>query len=520
MRAKWLILLKVQLTGLLGINKAKHSDDARVKRRTAGGIAAVCIVGFVILFYAALIAVGFCLQGLGKNLPALSVALSSLIVFIFTLFQGRNLLFSAKDYDAVMSLPVSHGEIILSRLLCAYLSNLAFALAIALPVHVVYFVFEGFSPGVFGTALLASLLSPVLPLTLGAALSVLAAGLTARMKHRNLLQTLLAVAFFVAAMVASFSFSFSANAGENGPDLSAMFGVLVGKMYPPALLVDKTVSGDAVWGIFAFAGISLAAGALFVAIVSLFFAKINTALLSRASRAGYRTKDVRASSAFSALVRFTILYPPFFEHTLQNTSGGGNARRLFGRGSGHFSARRHDCRRFAPCDCGQIFFYYPPFDVLVGQYVIADEFFVRGILSRGPVRLARRPSERDDVQNVRHALFERGVDIAFVRRGEVAQVYRFGRGGIERRHEVLVHHLRHEGRVRRDDLRERDEHGVERGVRRRLVLRHLAPPVALAAAAHIPVGELVHEVLNGARAVRNVVFGEHRVHFFHDRIEF
>ena len=34
MRAKWLILLKVQLTGLLGINKAKHSDDARVKRRT------------------------------------------------------------------------------------------------------------------------------------------------------------------------------------------------------------------------------------------------------------------------------------------------------------------------------------------------------------------------------------------------------------------------------------------------------------------------------------------------------
>lgn len=303
MRAKWLILLKVQLTGLLGINKAKHSDDARVKRRTAGGIAAVCIVGFVILFYAALIAVGFCLQGLGKNLPALSVALSSLIVFIFTLFQGRNLLFSAKDYDAVMSLPVSHGEIILSRLLCAYLSNLAFALAIALPVHVVYFVFEGFSPGVFGTALLASLLSPVLPLTLGAALSVLAAGLTARMKHRNLLQTLLAVAFFVAAMVASFSFSFSANAGENGPDLSAMFGVLVGKMYPPALLVDKTVSGDAVWGIFAFAGISLAAGALFVAIVSLFFAKINTALLSRASRAGYRTKDVRASSAFSALVK-------------------------------------------------------------------------------------------------------------------------------------------------------------------------------------------------------------------------
>ena len=53
-----------------------------------------------------MIAVGFCAQGLGKNLPALVVALSSVIIFAFTLFQGSSILFATKDHDTVMSLPI------------------------------------------------------------------------------------------------------------------------------------------------------------------------------------------------------------------------------------------------------------------------------------------------------------------------------------------------------------------------------------------------------------------------------
>lgn len=302
MHAKWPLLLKLQLTGLTGINRAKNSGDAKEKRKTAGAIVLLAVVGVIVLFYAAVIAISFCKQGLGKNLPALIVALASVIVFAFTLFQGSSILFATKDHDTVMSLPIPRWEVVLSRLLCSYLANLAFALAVAVPVTVVFFVFEGFTFGAFGTILLAVIMTPLLPLAVSAALSTLIAAATARMRFKSLLQSILGLALFVGVFIASFSFSFNASAEDGTADMSALFGMLVGKIYPPAMLVDMTLSG-AVWGIFAFAGISLAAAALFVIIVACFYEKINTALLSRGASAGYKAKDVKSSSAFGALAK-------------------------------------------------------------------------------------------------------------------------------------------------------------------------------------------------------------------------
>lgn len=301
MRAKWPLLLKIQLMGLTGINKAKKSGDPRAKRKAAGGAAALAVVGALILFYVAVLAIAFCQQGIGNHLPALIVALSSVIIFAFTLFQGCSMLFATKDYDMVMSLPIPKREIILARLLCAYLVNLAFTLAVAIPATIVLFVFEGFSFAVLGVILLAVLTAPLLPLAVAAALGTAITALTAGMRFKNLLQSILGIALFVGVMLLSFSFSFGA--GSGGADMGELFRMLAGKIYPPALLVDMTLTGGAVWGVFVFAGISVAAAALFVLIVGRFYTKINTALFNRGARVAYRAKDIKSSSAFAALVK-------------------------------------------------------------------------------------------------------------------------------------------------------------------------------------------------------------------------
>ena len=61
MRAKWMLLTKLQLTGLLGINRARKSQDPRARRKAAGGLAAFIIVGIVLLLYVALFAIGMCM---------------------------------------------------------------------------------------------------------------------------------------------------------------------------------------------------------------------------------------------------------------------------------------------------------------------------------------------------------------------------------------------------------------------------------------------------------------------------
>ena len=84
--------------------------------------------------------------------------------------------------------------------------------------------------------------------------------------------------------------------------MAAAADVLAQYIYPPAQWITLTLSGEGVWGIFAFLGVSLAAAALFVLIVSPFYSKINAALLSHGARVAYKKGDVKSSSAFAALL--------------------------------------------------------------------------------------------------------------------------------------------------------------------------------------------------------------------------
>ena len=301
MRAKWMLLAKIQLMGLLGLNRARKTDDPRVRRKTVGGAVAFGIVSLILLAYITLFAVLLCEIGLTEALPATAIALAAVITFFFSLLQGSSMLFSLKDHDAVMSLPVSRSAVIGSRLFVSYVVNLLFCLGVMFPVTAVYFVFAGFSVGKLAVIFAATLCAPLLPVVVATALSTLLTALTAGLRFKGLLQGLLGLAMLVGIFVLSFSFSFSmqVNAEEN---MAAAADVLAQYIYPPAQWITLTLSGEGIWGIFAFLGVSLAAAALFVLLVSPFYSKINAALLSHGARVAYKKGDVKSSSAFAALL--------------------------------------------------------------------------------------------------------------------------------------------------------------------------------------------------------------------------
>ena len=302
MRAKWMLLTKLQLTGLLGINRARHSTDPRTRRKAAGGIAAFVIVGALLLLYIAVFALGLCSMGLTKQAPGTAIALASVITFFFSLLQGHSVLFAVKDYDMLLSLPVSKASVVGSRMLCAYLVNLLFCVGVMLPVSVIFFIFDGFSAANLAVILAATLCAPLLPVVVATALSTLITAATAGFRFKNLLQSIVGILFIVLIMIGSFSFSFSMNT-DPAAGVTVIADVLTKYIYPPALLVNMTVTGEALWGIFAFIGISLAAGGAFVAAVSPFYTKINSALFNHGARVGYKKGDVKRASAFAALCK-------------------------------------------------------------------------------------------------------------------------------------------------------------------------------------------------------------------------
>ena len=301
MKSKWLILTKVQLLGLLGFNRARHTEDPAARRKARGAAVLLAVAAVVIAFYVVMVAVLFCSQGLGRNLPALCVALVSMITLLFTLLRGSAGLFAMKDYDQVMSLPVTKRDLLLSRLLCSYLANLAFSLGVTVPCLIVFFVMEGFSLAVLAVSLAGAVFAPLAPMAAASVIATLLTALTARFRYKNLLQTAVQMVLFIGLMALSFSLSFSNASGEQA-DMSALFNVLVCKIYPPALLIGMTLSGQ-IWAIFVFIGGSAAIAAAFVAVLSLCYVRVHDALCAKAASVAYDSKHVRGGSARAALVR-------------------------------------------------------------------------------------------------------------------------------------------------------------------------------------------------------------------------
>lgn len=300
MKSKWLLLTKIQLMGMLNFNKSRYAKDAKLTRRTAGSFAIIAIIALIICLYSVVISIGFCEQGIGAHLPAFLIAVTSLITLIFSLMQGCTPLFAMKDYDHVMTLPVKKSEILASRLACIYLSNLLFALPVVIPGTIVLFVTDGFSFAILAVTLVATILSPLLPMAIAITLSALLTALTAKLRYKNILQIILSLILFLGVMIASFSISFTTSANDD-IDMNAIYSVFVRNVYLPAALVDMTLTGT-VWGIFVFAGISIAVAVLFVVVLVLCYGRVHEALSAKSAGSKYKSESIRASSAFSALI--------------------------------------------------------------------------------------------------------------------------------------------------------------------------------------------------------------------------
>ena len=77
--------------------------------------------------------------------------------------------------------------------MCIYLSNLLFALPVVIPGTIVLFVVDGFSFAILAVTLVATILSPLLPMAIAITLSALLTALTAKFRYKNILQIILSL---------------------------------------------------------------------------------------------------------------------------------------------------------------------------------------------------------------------------------------------------------------------------------------------------------------------------------------
>lgn len=301
MNSNFISLTKIHLLGMTGMNRARYSGDGKEKRKAWLLIALYVFVSVLMLAFVTVYAILFAESGLNAVIPALSFALAAAIVLIFSLMRGPYMLFAMKDFDMLMSLPVKKSDIIASRLITSYLINLLFCAVIIAPCAVVYFIYGAFTAEALIYIVLAFILCPVLPIAVADILGTFITAATMNMRHKAILQAVLGMIALIAVLCLSFLLSYSSEA-ENIEISQSMLNTLL-SVYPPAWLVHKSISGEGFWNILILVGISAAVAVAFVAVLSRFYLKINSALLSKKANGKFDKRQLKEGSPFAALFK-------------------------------------------------------------------------------------------------------------------------------------------------------------------------------------------------------------------------
>ncbi|MBQ9457550.1 MAG: hypothetical protein IJU64_03465 [Bacilli bacterium] len=223
--------------------------------------------------------------------PAGAVAffagVASLFVFMSAMNQARGI-YIGDDYDLLTSLPIKRRDIVASKIITIYLTELLFSTMIMLPHAVVLIIMTHHVPLLLLSLLLAVTL-PIVPVAIAVLFSLLVTMATSRFRYANLVVTLFYTAFIVAIAVLGIV-TRDKQAAEAAAGFGAIGGVL--KWVNPAYgLIELSVSISWFF-LFAYMGVNVLAVIFTVLFFSLSYEKLHDLV----SSISYKPKAVHASS--------------------------------------------------------------------------------------------------------------------------------------------------------------------------------------------------------------------------------
>ena len=305
MRNTWL-LLKVQLSALLGFNKIIHLKEKKERRKKMTGRIAImfCMLMAVAAVgaYAFLFAMGMNELGQIGLFPGFMLAATCMMTLISSVSMANGTLFSFKDYDLVMSLPVKPMEVALSRLLLGYVCNAMFDLIIMIPCGAAYAYFARPAASFYPIFVATMFAAPVAPMIVGSMIGAVAARLTASFRGAKYLQMLGSTALCLGMMYLSFSMGSMEEFSIFG-DWGAMIGNMMNRVYPLTGMYVSAVR-DLNWlSAVLFVLIAAAFMAASALVMGKWLRKINTLLSSSRAKRNFRMRALNTSSPLAALYK-------------------------------------------------------------------------------------------------------------------------------------------------------------------------------------------------------------------------
>ena len=299
------ILLKNSFINSTGINSlSKGIDNSKEKKKLLITTATLLLIAAVICFMSTTYSIGLAIvlkpMGYLDLILVVAILFSCILSFIMSIYKAQGTLFSSKDYDLLMSLPIKNSTILTSKILSLMSISYIETALIIIPASIVYFVYNGSLSWIFFIILIVGLMFiPMIPIIAASIIAIIMTFISSRFKHKNIVTTIVGMIAVLLIMIFSINIQNYINKFIENSD-SIVSGL--SKIYLPAMyLKDALVNYDVV-NLLKFIGISIIPFIIFIMIFSNTFKTINGKLSESYKKANYKVKKLETSSITKALV--------------------------------------------------------------------------------------------------------------------------------------------------------------------------------------------------------------------------
>lgn len=301
-----LVVLKATFINDWGLNGfTKNVSGTKEKRKMMMSSLVILIgaiaIAFSVTMYAYLMADALESVGYLDLLLMMAGLISVMMVFFTSIYKAQGTLFTSRDYDMLMSLPIKNSVILISKIINLLVFNWIFTAFVLIPTGVIYYTrVSGLSSGFFLILIISIIFMPLIPVIVASILAVFISYFATKFKHKNLVTIVGSIAATLLILIASLKMnsiieSFIANSA------SIMEGI--GKIYLPVTFFTNALRDTNLIELLKFIAISMIPFILFVFVFSKLFGKINARLGENYKNANYKMKSLKSSSVAKALYK-------------------------------------------------------------------------------------------------------------------------------------------------------------------------------------------------------------------------
>ena len=302
-------LLKNEFYNITSFNKLRR--PASSKERMKGIVFGILILYSLFSLTAAIstyyLFIADSLEKVGalSLLPIFSVIFSSAMIFVTTIYSAQGMLFSFRDFDLLLSMPIQEKTILTAKFMVFYLLHSLFSIFAIVPAAIIYYIRTTPSPYFFLITFLVVLAVPLLPITLSSVFGLLISFISSKFKHKNVITSAISLFLFLLLFAVSF---FGSGFMMQLLGKAKSIGEMLGSIYPVGRYLCEAMTElnilSLIWGLM----FSILPFALFIVLFAKSYKRINLKLTETFQRGIYRITELKKSSPLKALMIKEVKY--------------------------------------------------------------------------------------------------------------------------------------------------------------------------------------------------------------------